>query len=41
MRCEVLAVALREAEKLAHRPKADVRVYHGEQLVKTVKAPPG
>jgi hypothetical protein len=38
-RCEHLTVALREAEKLAQRMKADVHIYQGEQLVKTIKAP--
>jgi hypothetical protein len=38
MRCEVLAVAVREAEKLAARHKTDVRVYYGEKLVRTFKA---
>ena len=38
-RCEHFAVALREAEKLAQRMKADVNIYEGERLVKTIKAP--
>jgi hypothetical protein len=30
-------VALREAEKLAERMKANVRVYDGDKLVETVR----
>ena len=36
--CEVLTVAVREAEKLAQRMKADVHIYKGAELVRTVKA---
>ena len=32
-------MALREAEKLAKRMKADVHIYDGERLVKTINAP--
>ena len=39
LRCEVLTIAVREAEKLAQRMKADVHIYQGEQLVKTINAP--
>jgi hypothetical protein len=38
-RCEHLAIAMREAEKLAQRLRVDVRVYGGERLVKTIKLP--
>jgi hypothetical protein len=33
VRCEVLAIALREAEKMARITRADAHVYQGEQLV--------
>jgi hypothetical protein len=36
-RCEHLTVAVREAEKLAQRLRADVLVYEGERLVETIK----
>jgi hypothetical protein len=36
-RCEHLTVAVREAEKLAQRMKADVLIYEGERLVRTIK----
>jgi hypothetical protein len=38
VRCEVLAIALREAEMMARMIRSDVRVYHGEQLVQTIHA---
>jgi hypothetical protein len=38
-RCEHLNAALREAAKLAQRMKADVNIYEGERLVKTIKGP--
>ena len=37
VRFESLAVALREAEKLAARMNADERVYDRDRLVKTLK----
>jgi len=37
VRFESLAVALREAEKLATRMNADVHVYDGDRLAKTIK----
>jgi hypothetical protein len=36
VRCEVLAIALREAEMMARMIGSDVHVYHGEQLVQTI-----
>ena len=38
VRCEVLTIALREAEMMARMIRSDVRVYHGEQLVQTIHA---
>jgi hypothetical protein len=40
VRCESLTIALREAKKLAQMTQGDVRVYHNDQLVETVKADP-
>jgi hypothetical protein len=39
IRCGVFTIAMREAEKLAQQMKADVHIYEGERLVKTIKAP--
>ena len=39
IRCEALAIALREAERLAVRMKSEVRVYDGSRLVQTVRPP--
>jgi len=36
VRCEVLAIALREAELMARMIRSDVHIYHGEQLVRTI-----
>jgi hypothetical protein len=38
VRCEVLTLALREAEKMAHMTQTEVRVYHEEKVVQTVRA---
>jgi hypothetical protein len=38
VRCEVLVIALREAEMIARMIRSDVHVYHGEQLVQTINA---
>ena len=39
IRCEVFAIAMREAEQLAKRMKVDVHIYEGERLLRTIKAP--
>jgi len=38
VRCEVLDIALREAEMMARMIRSDVHVYQGQQLVRTIKA---